>query len=372
MAEFNFGTRVILDDGARRRLSEQLTALSVRKPLVVSDAGLVRAGIVEDVMGAIDTEMRPVLFDGTPENPTEDAVEEAFVLYEREGCDAIVGLGGGSPMDLAKALALRVGDGEPLGRRAFAVCGWNPPPLPVVPPLVLMPTTAGTGSEVSRGAILSFRTGRKSGILCVGIVRLALCDPELTYGLPPRVTAATGMDAISHCIEAFCSPTINPFADAIALDGLGRLTAAIETATRDGRDAAARREMMLGALAGGMCLQKGLGAIHALAHPLGALGIHHGMLNAVLMPHVLSWNASALAQKLPRLAWAMGLAPGSDVAAHLDGLRARLGLPGRLQDLGVERSELPIYADLSTKDSSQSNPCPMNAESYLAVLSTAW
>jgi alcohol dehydrogenase class IV len=372
MIDFNFGTRVLLGDGLRSRLPQQLDALAVRRPLLVTDAGLVRAGIAERVVSAFAADRRPALFDAVPENPTEAAVEQAAVLYRERSCDGIVGLGGGSPMDLAKALAVLVGDGRPLAHRAFHVCGWNAPALPAVPPLVLMPTTAGTGSEVSRGAVLTFKDGRKSGILAQGVVRLALCDPELTHGLPARLTAATGVDAMSHCVEAFCSPTLHPLADAVALDGLQRLAASIEAATRDGLHAKARAEMMLGALEGGMCLQKGIGAVHALSHPLGATGVHHGQLNAVLLPHVLAWNAPALADKLPRLRHALGLGEAGDVAGYFHGLRQRLGLPGRLRDLGIERSALPAYAERSLADSSQSNPRPMAAPDYLAVLTAAW
>ena len=371
MAEFNFGTRSILDNGARGRLRQELSSLSIRRPLIATDAGLVRAGIAAEVVAGIGSELRPILFDAVPENPTEDSVEQAAELYAQECCDGIVGLGGGSPMDLAKALAVRLGDGQSLARRAFHVCGWNPPKLPSVPPLILVPTTAGTGSEVSRGAVLSFKDGRKSGILCLGVVRLALCDPELTYGLPARLTAATGMDAISHCVEAFCSPTVNPVADAIALDGLQRLAANVEAATL-GRSATARSDMMLGALEGGMTLQKGIGAIHALSHPLGATGVHHGLLNAVLMPHVLHWNAPALADKLPSLRKAVGLPVNADFAAYLHDLREKLDLPARLRDLGFERSVLATYAEQSVADSSQSNPRPMTASDYFSILSAAW
>jgi len=372
MVEFNYGTQVIVDDGARRRLQERLRILGVRRPLVVTDGGLVRAGIAAAVLEGLDTDTRAVPFDAVPENPTEACVEQAATVYAGEGCDGMVGLGGGSPMDVAKALAVRVGDGRALLPRAFHICGWNAPPLPAVPPLVLMPTTAGTGSEVSRGAVLTFSDGRKSGLLCLGVVRLALCDPELTHGLPAHITAATGLDAISHCVEAFCSPTINPVADAIALDGLERLARSIETATRDGRDAHARADMMLGALEGGLTLQKGIGAIHALSHPLGATGLHHGLINAVLMPHVLAWNEPALADKLPRLRTALGLAPDASLPGYFHALRERLGIAGRLRDLGVDRAALPAFAEKSLADSSQSNPRPMTASDYLAVLTAAW
>jgi len=371
MAEFNFGTRVIFENGARARLQQELRSVSINRPLIATDEGLFRAGIVAEVLAGLGNEISPIVFDAVLENPTEFAVEQAANLFADQGCNGIVGLGGGSPMDLAKALAVRVGDGQSLARRAFHVCGWNPPGLPSVPPLILMPTTSGTGSEVSRGAVLTFKDGRKSGILCIGIVRLALCDPELTYDLPAHLTAATGMDAISHCVEAFSSPTVNPLADAIALDGLQRLVASIETATL-GRSAAARWDMMLGSLEGGMVLQKGIGAIHALSHPLGASGIHHGLLNAVLLPHVLSWNATALTDKLPRLRQAVGLQPDAELAPFFYGLRERLGLPGKLRDLGLDRSALPTYAEQSVADSSQSNPLPMRAEDYLSILSAAW
>jgi 4-hydroxybutyrate dehydrogenase len=372
MTEFNFGTRVLFETGAARHLGAELTSLGVVRPLMVTDAGLVNAGLPATVLAQLPRNTYPTLFDQTPENPTEAAVEVAADLYAKAGCDGVVGLGGGSPMDLAKALVVRVSDGQPILRRAFHVCGWNAPPLSVTPPLVLMPTTAGTGSEVGRGAVLMFRDGKKSGLLCQGVVRLALCDPELSYGLPSRLTAATGLDAISHCIETYCSPAYNPIADAIALDGLTRLVANIERATENGNDAHARSEMMLGALEGGLTFQKGVGPVHALSHSLGATGAHHGLLNAVLIPHVLAWNAPALELKLSRMRQVLCLAESTDMATYFAQLCARLRLPRRLRDLDIRDEDLPAYAQQATTDSSQSNPRAMQEPDYLAVLRAAW
>lgn len=370
--EFDFGTRVIFGIGAHALLQSHLYELEVRRPLIVTDEGLTRAGVVDQVISCLDSYGRTVVFDGVRENPSELSVESAAELYTRSGCDGVVGVGGGSSMDTAKALVVLLGDERPLSLRAFHLIGWQAMPLPRVPPLVLLPTTAGTGSETGRGAVLIFKDGRKSGLLCRGVVRLALCDPELTRQLPAHLTAVTGMDAISHCVETFCAPASNPPADAIALDGLERLLSNIEAATRDGHDLEARCEMMMGASEGGMTFQKGLGAIHALSHPLGGSGAHHGAINAVLLPHVLERNAPFLGSKLDILGKVAGGEPRADLPRYFDDLRARLGIPGKLRDLGIDRNRLAVYAEQSLADSSQSNPCPMGAEDYLAVLKSAW
>src|SRR5690606_32170990 len=195
-------------------------------------------------------------------------------------------IGGGAALDLAKAVAILATNKPPL----WNYCNRHAAPQDIrnAPPLILMPTTAGTGSEVGRSAVIVFDNGIKAGVRCPEIVTTAICDPELTVALPASITATTGMDALAHCIETYCSPAINPPADAIALDGMKRIFDHIERAVADGRDQQARWNMMMGSVEGAMCFQKGMGAVHALSHPLGALGHHHGTLNAILLPHVLA------------------------------------------------------------------------------------
>lgn len=206
--------------------------------------------------------------------------------------------------------------------------------------------------------------------------KVAICDPELTFGLPPVLTAATGMDAMAHCIETFLSPLVNPPAEAIALDGLAKAAGHIERATRDGQDREARWNMMMAAMEGALAFQKGLGAVHALSHPLGALHelrLHHGTLNAVLLPGVIRFNAPAVGDKLARLASAMGLAAGADVAQAITELNARLGIPAGLKAMGVPREALPGIAAAALKDHCHATNPRLAAEAdYLQLLESAW
>jgi alcohol dehydrogenase class IV len=317
-----------------------------------------------------------VTFDQTPPNPTEDAVLAACAVYVQEGCDGLIGLGGGSPIDLAKATALLATHEAPLQQYA-AVEGGAVKITARVAPVVAIPTTAGTGSEVGRGSVIVMRSGRKLGLLSPHLLpKVAICDPELTLGLPPQLTAATGMDAIAHCIETFLAPAINPPADAIALDGLRRGMAFIEQATADGKDRTARWNMMMAAMEGAMAFQKGLGAVHSLSHPLGGLQglkLHHGTLNAVLLPAVLRFNAPSVASKLPTLRAAMGIDADADPAEHVRLLNLRLGLPSGLSQMGVRREDLLIIAALAPKDHCHAtNPREASIEDYLGILEASF
>jgi alcohol dehydrogenase class IV len=314
------------------------------------------------------------LFAETPGNPTEAAVDQAFDAFRQGACDGLVALGGGSAMDLAKAVALRATHAGQLAEYALIEGGAGR--IGPVAPLVAVPTTAGTGSEVGRGALITLRDGRKLALISPHLIPArAVCDPELTVGLPPLLTAATGMDALTHCIETFLSPRTNPPADAIALDGAARAMRFLPRAVADGGDREARSEMMMAALEGGLTFQKGLGAVHGLSHALGAIPdpvLHHGTLNAVILPAVLRFNAPEARDKYPRLARAMGLAEDADLAAAIEGLNARLGLPKTLRAMGVteahrDRAVAGALADHSTA----SNPRPVARADYEALFDAA-
>jgi hypothetical protein len=372
MATITYLTTIHFDFGALKLLPGELQRLGVRRPMVVTDRGVAAAGLLGRVTEAIGSAAEPVAWDGTPANPTEDAVTAAARAWRDAGCDGLVAVGGGSSIDLAKAVALIVTHPEPLLQYA-AVEGGVPRITPKVAPLVAIPTTSGTGSEVGRGSVIVMRNGRKLGLLSPNLLpKVALCDPELTLGLPPMLTAATGMDAIAHCIETFLAPSVNPPAEAIALDGLRRGVAHIERATRDGQDRQARWEMMMAAMEGAMAFQKGLGAVHALSHPLGALPgrtLHHGTLNAVLLPAVLRFNAPAVEAKADTLVAAMGLHAGGDPAVFVEGLNERLGLPPGLAAMGVARDELPAIAEAALLDHCHAtNPRAATRDDYLRML----
>ncbi|MFD1487856.1 iron-containing alcohol dehydrogenase [Ancylobacter vacuolatus] len=310
-------------------------------------------------------------FLDTPPNPTEAASRDGAALYRRERCDGIIGVGGGAALDLAKAIAILATDDAPL----WDFCNRHARPRPIVgpAPLILMPTTSGSGSEVGRSAVIVFDNGIKAGVGCPSIVTAAIDDPELTAGLPGRITAVTGLDALSHCVETFCSPTVNPPADAIALDGLARAFGALEAATVNGADMLARWQMMMASLEGAVCFQKGMGAVHALSHPIGALGHHHGTLNGIFLPLVVHHNAAVLGPKLDAMRKAMGLAPGAGIAEALDALNRRLGVPRRLSELGLTREDLAPIPEKALQDNAhKTNPRPLDAADYRLLLDQAF
>jgi 4-hydroxybutyrate dehydrogenase len=375
VATISYLTTIQFDFGALARLPEEMRRVGLRRPLVVTDKGVAAAGLLARVLDAAALPDSPSIYDDTPPNPTEDAVIAATAIFQSHACDGVVAVGGGSAIDLGKAVCLLVTHPAPLQQYA-AVEGGAGRITSAVAPLIAIPTTAGTGSEVGRGSVIVMRDGRKLGLLSPHLLpKSAICDPELTLGLPPLLTAATGMDAVAHCIETFLSPAINPPADAIALDGLRRAVSHIERATRDGADRDARWNMMMAATEGAMAFQKGLGAVHALSHPLGALPLrlHHGALNAILLPPVLRFNRPAVEAKWARLNQAMGLADDADPAAFVADLNRRLDLPGGLEALGMTEDQLPPIAELALKDHCHlTNPRQASARDYLDMLRAAF
>ncbi len=376
MATIGYLTTAQFDFGAIRLVTGECQRLGIRRPLVVTDAGIRASGLLDRLRESLDAALGFDVFDGTPPNPTEAAVLSALERYRAAGADGIIAMGGGSSLDLGKAVALLATHPGPLAQYA-AVEGGGPKITAAVAPLIAIPTTSGTGSEVGRGSVIVLNDGRKLGFLSPHLLpKVAICDPELTLGLPPALTAATGMDAMAHCIETFLSPLVNPPAEAIALDGLAKSSAHIETATRDGSDRDARWNMMMAAMEGALAFQKGLGAVHALSHPLGALPdlkLHHGTLNAVLLPEVIRFNASHVGDKLSRIAVTMGLPANADVAQAITELNARLGIPAGLKAMGVPRDALRAIAEAAPKDHCHgTNPRKATVDEYLGILERSY
>jgi alcohol dehydrogenase class IV len=366
MSLITYLTRIQFGAGVLSLVPDELRAMGSRTPLMITDKGVVAAGLAGRVTAGLSGAI--TVYDGTPPNPTESAVLEAAAVYRRTGCDGIIAVGGGSSLDLAKAVALLVSHPQPLEQYA-AILGGAERITRDMPPVMAIPTTSGTGSEVGRAALITLNDGRKLGFISPHLIpNVAICDPEMTLGLPPMLTAATGMDAISHCIETFLSPRFNPPAEAIALDGLSRGVRWLAKAFTDGSDLEARSEMMMAALQGGMCFQKGLGAVHAMSHPLGGLEsprLHHGTLNAVIMPAVLRYNESFAEEKYLRLKAALSLPPTADLAEFITQLNSRLGLPRSLAEMGVSADCLSKMVEGAVKDhSSATNPRPMEAVDY--------
>ena len=368
-------TTIQFDFGAVKLVGTEAKAVGISRPLFVTDQGVAGCGILNKVLEFIPDTMPITIFDGTPENPTEAAVLQALQVYRENECDGLIAVGGGSPMDLAKGVAILTAHKPPLKQYA-AIFGGAKKISDKVAPVIAIPTTAGTGSEVGRGAILTLNDGRKLGFSSpYNIPRRAICDPELTFGLPRGLTAATGMDAVAHCIETYISPVINPPAEGIAIEGLRRAMGFIERAVADGSDRKARWEMMMAAMMGAMSFQKGLGAVHAISHPLGGMQeprLHHGTLNAVVMPAVLRFNANHVGDKYRRLKEAMGLDEGVDLPSFISEFNSKLGLPANLQEMGVPTSVVPAMSAAAEVDHcNATNPRPASKADYEVLINEA-
>ncbi|NPC57414.1 iron-containing alcohol dehydrogenase [Caenimonas soli] len=377
MALINYITQIQIDFGAVSLIAQECQRIGIRRPLVVTDAGVAAAGILDRVTSLLDPGSF-VVFDGTPSNPTERAMRQAVALYREHRCDGVIAVGGGSPIDLAKGVAVCATHEGPLKSFA-AIEGGAARITAATAPVIAVPTTAGTGSEVGRGAVLILDDGRKVGVLSPYLVpRVAICDPELTLGLPPLLTAATGMDAIAHCMETFMAPAFNPPADGIALDGLRRAWKHIETATASPGDREARLNMMSASMQGALAFQKGLGCVHSLSHSLGGLSprLHHGTLNAIFLPAVIRFNASAPSivreERLERMAQAMGVPGAAAVAPAIADMNRRLGLPAGLSALDVPRDLFPKIIEGALADHChKTNPRLASAQDYEDMLASS-
>ena len=354
MAVISINSTAHFDFGILSRLEKTLVELKVERPILVTDKGLVDLGVAAKAQGAAGARPFIAIYSDTPANPDEPSVKACAEAYKAAGCDGLVALGGGSPMDLAKAVSILVThEGE---LESFGVTQRGTRKIGKVAPLIAIPTTAGTGSEVSTGAIVILDSGRKETFVSQYLQPpVALCDPELTLGLPKSLTAATGMDAVAHCIEAVLVPSVNPPLEAIGYDGLRRAVGEgwLIKATEDGSDRDARWQMMMASLEGALAFAKGLGAVHSLSHATGriqALKLHHGTLNAIYLPGVLRFSEGAAPEKYVRLREAMGLKPGADLADAVVQLTVRLGLPTALGPMGIDESHLEGISTYAESD----------------------
>jgi 4-hydroxybutyrate dehydrogenase len=374
MALIYYVTQIQFEFGAIQLLRQECQRVGIGKPLIVTDPGVKAAGVLQKALDALG-DVPYAVFDQTPSNPTEAAVRAATEIYKAQGCDGLVAVGGGSAIDCAKGVAIAATHEGPLTRYA-TIEGGSPRITEKVAPLIAVPTTSGTGSEVARGAIIIVDDHRKLGFHSWHLVpKTAICDPELTMGLPPKLTAATGMDAIAHCMETFMSAAFNPPADGIALDGLERGWGNIERATRDGSDREARLNLMSASMQGAMAFQKGLGCVHSLSHSLGGVDprLHHGTLNAMFLPAVVRFNAQAPSvqkdRRLDRMAHAMGLRSGSDIPDAIRDMNARLGLPSGLAAMGVQHESFDKIIQGALADHChKTNPREASREDYVQML----
>ena len=370
MPTINYLTRIEFDFGAITVLGAEIKRMGMKRPLLVTDRGIAEAGILQRALDAASP-AQPFIYDRTTENPTEQSLLACLDIWNDKGCDGVIALGGGSPIDLAKAVALLTSHGGNLAD--YNVKTGGSAKIGKVSPQIAIPTAAGTGAEVGRACVMSLLDGSKVVAVNLNMVAdLVICDPELTLSLPPRLTAATGIDALSHGVESYCSTLDNPPAAAIGLEAVRRAAKWLPVAVENGHDRTARREMMMASLMGGMCLQKSLGGAHAMATPLGELHLHHGTLIGILLPHILRFNKGHADAAYSDLAAAMQVPGGMDLDEWMTGFVAATGLPTTLSALGVDQTQLAAIAEKAALDHlSATNPRPAAAKDYLHLLQGA-
>jgi 4-hydroxybutyrate dehydrogenase len=372
--QYNYPTTILYGPGAVTELARRLGAGAERRYVFVTDAGVVKAGLAERVGQVLgDAGLEIELFDGVHANPLEEDVERGVEVFRRIGAAGLIALGGGSPMDVAKAIAVLATHEGPLSRFDDAKGGDKNITRPL-PPVYAIPTTAGTGSEVGRsGVIIARDTGLKTIVFHPTLMpRMAVLDPELTTGLPPSLTAATGFDAFTHGLEAYLAKGFHPMADAVALGCMELVVDALPRAVNHGDDLEARGRMLLAASMGATAFQKGLGVIHSLAHPLSArYGIHHGLANALLMPTALAWQLEEKAdaftddlreryQRVARLFRGRAQARPGDLPEVVTAFLTRIGIEDTLPQRGLRREDIPKLAREAFADPSHVlNPIPM-------------
>ena len=378
MALINYITTIQFGFGILSSLPSDCAGLGISRPLVVTDPGILASGLLNTLIAKLGV-LPHAVYDRTPPNPNESAIRQGVDAYLAGNCDGVIAFGGGSSIDLAKGVALMVTHPGPL-RQYAAIEGGVSRITSSVAPVIAIPTTAGTGSEVGRGAVLILDDGRKLGVLSQYLIpKLAICDPELTFTLPKGMTAATGMDAIAHCIETFLAPAFNPPADGIALEGLERAWAHIQTAVEEPSNREARMNMMSASMQGALAFQKGLGCVHSLSHSLGGVNpkLHHGTLNAIFLPAVIEFNALASTviseHRMERLARAMCLkctnGYASAVALAIRNMSHVIGLPSGLKAIGVEETLYPEIVQGALVDHChKTNPRLASEIDYFAIL----
>jgi len=368
---WNYPTSIRFGAGRIRELPDACASLGMRRPLLVTDPGLAALPMVGRAVELCRTAgLACGVFSDVQANPVEANVSAGVAAFREGGHDGVIAFGGGSALDAAKAIALMVGQKRPLWDFEDREDWYTRVDVTGMAPVVAVPTTAGTGSEVGRASVITDLADHTKKIIFHPrmLPAIVIEDPELTLGLPAHVTAATGMDALSHCLEAWCSPSYHPMAEGIAAEGMRLIKHWLPAAVHEGGNLEARSHMLIASSMGATAFQKGLGAMHSLSHPCGAnLDTHHGLTNAVVMPYVLVWNRRAIEDRMQRLAAYLGLARQS-FDGFLDWvleLRADVGIPPTLADIGVEEAHAAAFAPQALADpSTGGNPLPMTEDDF--------
>ncbi len=378
-ATWSYPTTILFGAGSLEKLPRACTSAGIARPLVVTDPALAELPPVVQALSHLrEAGLEAGLFSDLRSNPTVDNVEAGLAVLRRGGFDGVVAIGGGSALDCGKAIAFMAGQSRPIWDFEDVGDYWKRADEAGILPVVAVPTTAGTGSEVGRAAVITDPANHAKKIIFHPLMlpKTAILDPRVTIGLPPHLTAATGMDALAHSLEAYCAPTFHPMSEGIAVEGMRLVKLALPRAFTDGSDLPARGMMLAASAMGAVAFQKGLGAIHALSHPIGALyDTHHGLTNAVLMPYVLAFNYKAIDGKIARLAGWLEL-PAADFGAFLDWvlkLRQQLDIPHTLRELGVAPERFPTIAEMAVRDpTAPTNPVPLTAETAEGILREAY
>ena len=373
-ANWNYPTTVWVGEGRLVELASACQVLGIDAPLLVTDTGLVDSPMVADaLLGCTDAGLRCGVFSQVKPNPSGANVEQGVLAYREGQHDGVIAMGGGSGIDAAKAIALMAGQNGSLWDFEDVGDNWRRANAEIIPPIVAIPTTAGTGTEVGRAAVIVNEASESKTIIFHPklLPSIVILDPKVTVSLPTHLTAATGMDALSHSLEAFCSPLYHPMAEGIALEGIRLVKEFLFKAVTDGGDLEARTQMLVASTMGATAFQRGLGAMHALAHPLGAIfDAHHGTLNAILMPYVLEANRGAITDPMRRLSRHLGLGEtGVDgVLEWVLHLREALTIPVSLAAIGIDDRVTDRIGELAVSDpSAATNPIVFSPEQYRKI-----
>lgn len=377
IGNWNYPTLVKFGAGRISELGAHCTALGMKAPLIVTDNGLVNLPMIVNAVAALKAVGLNVgVFSGVRPNPIGANVDDGVACFKAGRHDGVIAFGGGSALDVGKVIAFMSGQTRPLWDFEDIGDWFSRADVNGIAPIIAVPTTSGTGSEVGRAGVITDESNHTKKIIFHPKIMpsITLCDPELTIGLPAHITAATGMDALSHSLEAYCAPGFHPQADGIAIEGIRLIRENLETATRDGKNIEARANMMAAALMGATAFQKGLGGMHAMAHPIGAVfDAHHGLINAVVMPYVLKFNRAAIEVRIARLADYLGIEGGFDgFLAWILEIRANLGIAHSLAEIGVDIAKIDELAAMAVVDpSAGGNPITLTIENITPLFRAA-
>jgi len=376
--EWNYPTHIYFGVGVIEKLYGLCGSLNIQNPLLVTDSGLSKLDIVKNIIDKNNSKGLSIkLFSDVKPNPTEKNIIDGVRFYKNNNCDGVIALGGGSALDAGKTIALMVNQKKPLWDFEDIGDNWKRIDSTAIAPCIAIPTTAGTGSEVGRASVIKDEVTQTKKIIFHPnmLPNLVICDAQLTQGLPPNITAATGMDALVHSLEAYCVNCYHPMADGIALESMRLIKGNLLCAYQNPDDLSARSQMLVASMMGATAFQKGLGGVHALAHPIGAIyDKHHGLLNAIILPYVLIKNKTVIENKIKNIAHFLNFKNNSfdDFMEWILELRINLGIPNDLNSIGIDLDKSHLIGKLAQKDpTAAGNPIEFSADQYSEIFKNA-